>query len=279
MKPNLFILGLSLGLAAAGCGDSAAAISCDELDCDDGNPCTADTCDPASVTCASVSLSDGAVCDLGGQPGECGAGVCVGLTCDDVDCDDGNPCTADSCDSVRVVCASAPVADATPCELDGDPAMCEAGVCTALTCEDLDCNDDNPCTLDSCDAETVACTTSHVADQLVCPERGAFGSCNQGICDLSQTVESGTILLTVWLGNPPQVAFYEVVCEGAVPFAGSFELVDDAWQAFIAMPVGRCTISSFALASNGERDCEVSLALDVTAGYLGETSQTTSCSR
>lgn len=224
MKPDLFVLVLSLCLVTSGCGDSAAPTSCD-----------------------------------------------------DVDCDDDNPCTADSCDSVRVVCASAPVANATPCELDGDPAMCDAGICTALTCEDLDCDDGNPCTLDSCDPEAVDCTTSLVADQIVCPELGAFGSCDQGICDLSQIVESGTILLTVELGDPAEPAFYEVMCEGAVPFAGVLEDVDDTWQTFVAMPVGRCTISSFALGSNGERACEGSVMLDVVPGYLGEVSQSATC--
>lgn len=277
MKPYWFALVLSFGLLLSSCGGSGDSGSCVDLDCDDGNPCTANSCDPESVTCESAPVSDGAVCDLVGQPGMCRAGSCFGLTCDDVDCDDGNPCTADSCDSVRVVCASAPLANATPCELNGDPAVCDAGICTALTCEDLDCDDGNSCTVDSCDPEAVDCTTSLVADQMVCPELGAFGSCDRGICDLSQTVESGTILLTVEFGNPAEPPFYEVVCEGVVPFAGAFANADDTWQMFLAMPVGRCTISQFLLRSNGERACESFSMLDVAPGYLGEFSLSTNC--
>ncbi len=64
------------------------------ISCDDKNPCTKDSCNPATG-CAHETLtgacSDGSACTTGD--------TCVGTTCTgtSVNCDDGNPCTADSC--------------------------------------------------------------------------------------------------------------------------------------------------------------------------------------
>ena len=64
----------------------------------------------------------------------------------DSDCDDGNPCTTDHCNSEwegpctfedsgwcddcrRYYCESFAVDDGTPCEVDGQTGVCEAGQC------------------------------------------------------------------------------------------------------------------------------------------------------
>ena len=70
------------------------------LDCDDHNPCTADSCDP-SGGCAHTAVSDGISCSDGNActaTDTCLAGVCQGVGA--ISCDDGNVCTTDSCDSV-----------------------------------------------------------------------------------------------------------------------------------------------------------------------------------
>ncbi len=82
--------------------------SCDEerlcasekvRDCNDGNPCTEDSCDP-EVGCVNAFTPelDGAECPGGDacQPSGCVTGECVGGEA--LDCDDGDPCTEDSCD-------------------------------------------------------------------------------------------------------------------------------------------------------------------------------------
>lgn len=62
------------------------SVSCDDdLDCDDGNPCTIDDCD--NGTCVNTPI-----------PGCCNVAV---------DCDDGDPCTIDSCDNGA--CVNTPV--------------------------------------------------------------------------------------------------------------------------------------------------------------------------
>jgi hypothetical protein len=66
--------------------------------CGDGDPCTTDTCDSADGTCATPPMAEGAACDDGDAcaVGEtCLGGVCGGGVAPN--CDDGNPCTADSC--------------------------------------------------------------------------------------------------------------------------------------------------------------------------------------
>ena len=95
--------------------------------------------------------SDGDACT---SHDTCQAGVCVAGA--PISCDDGNPCTDDSCD-LAVGCVHQAVPGRT-CE-DGDPctlddACSAAGVCASGP--DLDCDDGNACTDDAC-GSTGAC--------------------------------------------------------------------------------------------------------------------------
>jgi RHS repeat-associated protein len=119
---------------------------------DDGNPCTADACDPvAGVThvpspvgthCGDADLCKGnELCD---GAGACGVGTPLEL-------DDGNPCTDDDCDpSVGVLHSPSP-----------EGAPCGGGECNGQgTCVPVfgDCDapsDGNPCTDDVCENDVV----------------------------------------------------------------------------------------------------------------------------
>ncbi len=111
-----------------------------DADCDDGNPCTTDTCD-AGISCSHD-----------------GTGI-VGP------CDDGVSCTIlDSClGDAAGTCAGDPDMAATPCN-DGDACTsgetCIPGVGICGTGIAVDCNDLNPCTDDACDA-TLGCTNTN----------------------------------------------------------------------------------------------------------------------
>ena len=119
--------------------------------CNDNNPCTDDSCHPATGCLNannSVLCDDGDECTAGDT---CTNGFCVGP--ETVICDDLNQCTEDSC-SPATGCDYAPL-DAVPCTdnslcTDGD--SCVAGQCIAGP--DLACDDLQKCTSDSCDAET-----------------------------------------------------------------------------------------------------------------------------
>jgi hypothetical protein len=70
------------------------------LECDDGNPCTTDACHPA-VGCQRVAVASGTGCGDGtvcNGSERCQLGVCTAGPA--LECDDGNPCTTDSCDPV-----------------------------------------------------------------------------------------------------------------------------------------------------------------------------------
>ncbi len=141
--------------------------------CEDRQDCTARVWDEEEGRCFEVQRHDGAGCQtrcaIGGY---CMAGVCEAVVA--LDCDDKNPCTADTCDeSVGCVhddatascpaptevcrvavcdstsgCGFALAADGTACE-DG----CIVGTCSAGACAGgrKGCDDGNPCTTDACD--------------------------------------------------------------------------------------------------------------------------------
>ena len=117
------------------------------VDCNDGDPCTDDGCDPA--TGCTHAPSSGAPCDDGSActAGDlCEAGACAGapLTCSDDD-----PCTDDGCDPATG-CIHASSSGA-PCD-DGDACTaadtCQTGACGGAA---IPCDDGDPCSVDGCD--------------------------------------------------------------------------------------------------------------------------------
>jgi hypothetical protein len=151
---------------------------------DDGNACTADSCDPsAGVTHRSVA--DGTSCadsNLCNGSETCRTGACAAGNAPAVD--DGNPCTADSCDPAAGVRHTG-VTDGTSCADDDvcdGSEICQQGTCRAGIAPAVD--DNNPCTADSCNPATgVAHTPSpdgtSCADGNMC--NGAE-SCHAGMC-------------------------------------------------------------------------------------------------
>ena len=94
------------------------------LDCNDQNPCTADSCE--ENFCLHTLIE----------------GCCIS----DFQCDDGGICTTDTCENS--VCVS--MVNEKPCN-DGDACTimdtCEFGACGGV---DLNCDDAQSCTLDAC---------------------------------------------------------------------------------------------------------------------------------
>ncbi len=222
------------------CDPATGACVAVPLDCDDGNPCTDEICDPLAETVveACVYTDNTAPCDDGNactDSDTCGGGVCTGtlspaaLTCNagdgdlcngveacdpltgacvatPLDCDDGNPCTVDSCnpvlgcENVAIVggcddgdactvgdtcvdgiCLGAPTPVALSCS-DGDACngaeTCDPGTGLCVAGVPLDCDDGDVCTTDSCDAgsgcanarigglEGVLCEIEVIIDEL-----------------------------------------------------------------------------------------------------------------
>lgn len=151
----------------------ASACCSAELSCDDGNPCTADTCREGRCEFAAIPgcCSSDVGCDDGDSCTQetCTGDAATGGTCLTTpvegccatarDCDDANPCTEDRCagDGERGQCVNAPLCCDSDlgCD-DGDP--CTAGACVSGQCRytnsccesDLGCDDGLACTRDTC---------------------------------------------------------------------------------------------------------------------------------
>lgn len=105
--------------------------------CDDRNACTLDSCDPASGCSSNPSdelCDDGTFCN-GMETCSAETGCVAGVL---PNCDDGNPCTVDTCSDEAVSCLHDPAAGVgMPCETVGpcgDGGLCNAiGVCEPLT--------------------------------------------------------------------------------------------------------------------------------------------------
>lgn len=159
-------------------------------DCDDGNTCTLDTCDPVA---GCVHLPTLAPCCIGA--------VSV--------CDDGDPCTDDACDGSPSGCLHTP--NSAPCD-DWDPCTagdrCGDGACVGTP--GSACDDGNPCTADSCNPsladlclheplegrcdDGLACTVGDFCQESVCAGDAAACVC---VPDLSV---DGAKLTSVQIG-------------------------------------------------------------------------------
>ncbi len=154
-------------------------------DCDDGNPCTIDKCDPitgCSHAAHTGECTDGNACTI--QDG-CASGSCVGKA---LNCDDDNPCTFDGC-SIDTGCVSQPTpgfcSDGDLCTVDD---TCSVGVCIG---QKKDCDDGKPCSVDACDAG--ACTHHDSASEDTACEDGnacTLGDiCQGGVCKSGVTID------------------------------------------------------------------------------------------
>ncbi len=150
------------------------------LQCDDNDPCTADSCKPA-VGCEKTALNavpcnDGNTCT---ENDSCAAGVCKGGLLKS--CDDQNPCTDDVCDP-KTGCTS--VANASTCD-DGNG--CTVGdTCQNKACKPgqaKSCTDNQPCTTDGCNPTTGECTATNNANPCDDANECTINdTCTGGLC-------------------------------------------------------------------------------------------------
>ena len=202
----------------------------DEATCDDGNACTADTCN-GSGGCSHSHGENGQQCDA--DLSACTQDLCLNGKCTAgpvVVCDDGNVCTDDSCHKAlgcQHVNNAAACSDGNPCTVD----KCVAGACTAspVVCDSqgqcwqgecslqtgmckytyksygVPCDDGNPCTVgDSCGAgkchpgamcdDKDPCTTDSCDKLFECTHKpAAAGPCNadDSVCTAGDACVNG----------------------------------------------------------------------------------------
>ncbi len=153
------------------CVDDRCSLNCTtDGACDDGNPCTDDTCFPNAGGCAYEQKPFGT--DLGGSFCDENAREVNCLRNDQ--CDDENPCTLDicaggACRFEAIVCSG------TERCVDGECVECST---------DSDCVDDNDCTIDRCVSGGCTYTQKDNFDFCTGPGAGAggLGQCKDGVC-------------------------------------------------------------------------------------------------
>jgi hypothetical protein len=158
---------------------SGVCVGGSPLNCDDGNVCTDDTCDPVlgcQNTTNTAACDDGNACTTADT---CSGGACVGGA--PPNCNDGNICTTDSC----VPATGCVNANNTAACNDGDACTtgdtCGAGVCNGGPAPN--CNDGNICTTDSCDP-VLGCQNSN--NTIACDDGNACttgDTCGGGVCN------------------------------------------------------------------------------------------------
>lgn len=216
------------------CSSSAQCVAGTPPSTDDGNVCTSDWCDPATgvrhdaltsgccssgiritnLCCTSgtakasgSSCADGNLCN--GSETCNGAGQC--LTGTPIATNDGNVCTADSCDPANGTVAHTPIT--SPCCSSVTPltsACCTSGVQKAAgaSCSDgnacngpeicdalavclpgtpLTVDDGNVCTADVCDPATGSVTHPPVVAGTPCSSTGPCGCSATGACLANQS--------------------------------------------------------------------------------------------
>jgi hypothetical protein len=155
------------------------------LDCEDGNPCTINTCNPKLGQCdpgvndPNGKCDDENACTNGDK---CTSGYCK--SGQQLNCDDNNSCTADSCLPTEG-CQNSELTGACS---DGDPCTTDDN-CQKKACiggKPTNCNDGNPCTIDKCSKADSGCdskplpgSTMPCNDGNPCTEND---KCNQGSC-------------------------------------------------------------------------------------------------
>ncbi len=168
--------------------------------CDDGNDCTDDVCDKkvgCKTTNNNAPCSDGNACTI---KDACDGGKCK--TGKLRDCDDSDPCTADSCDTKTGKCGYKSIAGCKGCNVDkqcddGNPCVlnaCKGGKCVnnnakdGAKCTDGNfcttgdgckagkcapgakptCDDGNACTVDKCDGKAGKCANAPMKLRAKC---------------------------------------------------------------------------------------------------------------
>jgi hypothetical protein len=196
--------------------------------CDDGIPCTLNTCDPVAF-CVFPPSPAGSGCDdfdACTAPDLCdGQGNCV--TGPPLDCDDHNPCTNDACDAAlgcTHVNNSATCDDGNACST-GD--RCFAGTCRPTGT--VFCYPTDGCHYyGTCNPQTGACSNPPYPD-------GTF--CDDGdLCTRGETCQAGVCTPAInglEHPDPKTSGYYIQLCEkldaGQLPWHGDYLTDEDAY--------------------------------------------------
>ena len=187
--------------AKLSCVEGSCVPTGEAVNCDDGNECTTDTCEPSSGTCVYVNISG--ECDddnLCTTADKCIDGICAGVS---VDCEDGDPCTTgEICDAASGEClpgsgecpGCTAASDCPPALACGGTWECTDGTCVYDGSAAVDCSDvaTGPCETASCDSDSNNCVVSTLSDGIDCDDGDqctANDTCVSGTCQAGATID------------------------------------------------------------------------------------------
>ena len=179
--------------------DTAVVCQNDE-ECDDQNICTTDKCEDdgscshacvCEVLCEKDEECSGATCQVGVCVVTSGEGSCIASRCElrDLDCDDGDDCTNDSCSMTTGACVHDRDPECGGCVADADCVsddQCLTGACDMDSGEcvflPIDGADGDPCTVDTCIPGT-GCHHDYACPCSVDNDCDDGNECTAEICD------------------------------------------------------------------------------------------------
>jgi hypothetical protein len=178
-------------------------------DCNDNNECTNDICQ--SGVCLHNSTQDGTLCNDHStctSNDHCVSGNCIGQQ---VNCDDGNPCTTDTCNTTlgctytnnNNLCD-----DGNPCTIND---ICSVGACHGIP---KDCSElSDSCNDGSCNPTNGNCVKIPKPDGTSC---GSSNTCHNGECITDTT----TIIQGCQSGGNASDGLCHVECNASSYCAG-----------------------------------------------------------
>ena len=181
--------------------EDAACLRWAEWSCDDGNPCTDDSCDPAArgdAGGACVYAFNTSTCEDGNActgSSQCSQGVCVGA--DPVVCLPASQChRAGTCDPATGLCSSPEKSSGSPCD-DGKACTrtdtCEQGVCVGAN--PVVCGPASQCHGEGeCDEISGVCSYPPKEDGTPCSDGDACtdqDQCRSGRCEPGRSRQCG----------------------------------------------------------------------------------------
>lgn len=169
--------------------DPLGCALCAGVLCNDGNPCTNDSCNMATSTCVFTNVVNGTSCNDGNgctQSDTCQAGSCVGAS--PVTCMAQDQChLAGTCNPATGACSNPNKTNGTACNDNNactQTDTCQTGLCVggnSITCTALDqCHD-----VGLCNPSTGVCTNPNKANGASCTDGNGCtqaDTCQSGVC-------------------------------------------------------------------------------------------------